>query len=152
MHLTSAAFRNGETIPRRYTCDGENISPPLSWTAEPSETRSFALVCEDPDAPRGTWRHWAIFDIPADWRGLAEHLARKDYPDGPKQAKNDFRKSVYDGLCPPPGHGPHHYRFRLIALSVPHLPLKAQASCAAVTVAAQEHALAEAELVGRYER
>lgn len=152
MELISAAFRDGETIPQRYTCDGENISPPLTWTTGPGATRSFALVCDDPDAPRGTWHHWAIFDIPADWRGLAEHLARKDHPDGPKQAKNDFHKSGYDGPCPPPGHGSHRYRFRLMALSVPHLPLKAQDSCAAVKIAAQKYALAQAELVGHYGR
>jgi hypothetical protein len=152
MQLTSSSFHDGGAIPRRYTCDGENLSPPLAWTAPPKGARSFALVCTDPDAPGGTWHHWAIFDIAPDRRGLAEHFARSDDPEGPKQAKNDFRKIGYDGPCPPPGHGAHRYQFRLIALSVEHLPVQAHPSCAAVTVKAEEFALAEAELVGRYER
>ena len=152
MQLTSSAFRNGETIPRRYTCDGENHSPPLAWTAPPKGTRSFALFCEDPDAPGGIWHHWAIFDISADRHGLVEHQPRSTGPRGPRQAQNDFRKIGYDGPCPPHGNGLHRYRFRLLALSVEHLPLKEQPSCTAVARSAQDYALGEAELIGDYER
>lgn len=152
MHLTSSAFRDGETIPRRYTCDGDNISPPFSWTAAPKGTRSFALICDDPDAPRGTWHHWAIFDIPADRSELAEHISRADRAGGMHQAQNDFRRTGYDGPCPPHGHGPHRYHFRLIALSVDVLRVDSHSSCVEVAAAAERHALAEAELTGLYAR
>ncbi len=152
MQLTSSAFVDGATIPRRYTCDGENISPPLAWTTPPKGTKSFALLCEDPDAPRGMWRHWTVFDIPADARALPEAYARTDRPNGPFQGRNDSHRTGYDGPCPPHGHGPHRYRFRLVALSSEHLSLQKNPSCEDVTRKAQEFAIAEAVLVGRYER
>jgi Raf kinase inhibitor-like YbhB/YbcL family protein len=148
MQLMSSAFRNGGKIPRRYTCDGENISPPLSWAGVPEGTHSLVLTCDDPDAPAGVWHHWAVYDIPPDEQGLGEHLARTAL----KQAINDFRKTGYDGPCPPRGHGPHRYRFRLFAVAERHLPVKAQPSCADVLSLAQAHCIAEAATIGLYER
>jgi Raf kinase inhibitor-like YbhB/YbcL family protein len=152
MQLNSTAFREGERIPRCYTCDGENISPPLSWTTPPTKTKSFAVLCEDPDAPGKMWHHWAIFDIPAAQRTLPEDIPRGDLPEGLRQARNDFHRTGYDGPCPPHGHGRHRYRFRLLALSHEHLSLSADCTCDAVAKAARSCALAEAELVGIFDR
>ena len=112
----------------------------------------FALLCEDPDAPSGIWHHWAIFDIPGDQRALAMSYGRDDAPSGPRQALNDFHKQGYDGPCPPRGGGSHRYFFRLLALSVEHLPLKKHPSCASVAEAAKSRTVAAALLMGRYER
>ncbi len=152
MQLSSSAFLDGETIPRRYTCDGDNVSPPLSWSAPPKGTKSFAVLCEDPDAPGRSWHHWAIYDIPQERQSLAEHVVRSDGPDGSHQARNDFHKAGYDGPCPPLGHGPHRYKFRLVALSVEHLPLQKGSSCEAVSAAVKNHTLATADLTGLYAR
>lgn len=152
MKLGSDAFRDGEAIPRRFTCDGEDISPPLEWEGAPAETRSFVLVCDDPDAPRGTWHHWAAYDIPPDCRSLAEGAAAGAERAGFKQAVNDFRRPGYGGPCPPHGHGPHRYRFRLLALSVSRLPVPDHPSCPEVQREARGHVLMEAQLVGTYER
>lgn len=150
MRLTSPAFASGQTIPSRFTCDGVNHSPPLRWEGAPGGTKSFALVCRDPDAPAGDWYHWALFNIPHQASGLDENRP----PAGPDVAEgiNDFRKPGYGGPCPPRGHGRHHYRFTLYALDVVRLDLPAGAPCRAVEAAAAEHALATAELVGLYER
>lgn len=152
MRLSSSAFEPGSAIPRRFTCDGEDLSPPLEWSEVPAGARSFALTCDDPDAPGGTWHHWAIYDIAAGRSGLVEAVAPHDARSGFEQAINDFRRPGYGGPCPPRGHGPHRYRFRLLALSIDHLKLPKQPSCAEVARAAQQHALAEATLVGVYER
>ena len=152
MKLTSTAFSDGGAIPSRHSCDGQNSSPPLSWSAPPAQARSFALLCEDPDAPGGLWHHWAIFDIPGSQRALAMNYGRDDLSNGPRQAQNDFRKQGYDGPCPPRGGGPHRYVFRLLALSVDHLPLKTHPSCASVAEAAKACTIAAALLMGRYER
>ena len=101
MELRSSGFRNGTTIPRRFTCDGEDASPPLEWSGAPAGTRSFVLLCDDPDAPVGTWHHWAVYDIPADQTGLTEGVARGAAGKSFKQAINDFRKPGYGGPCPP---------------------------------------------------
>jgi len=149
MQLTSE-FRNGGPIPERCTCDGQNQSPPLSWTAPPPQTQSFVLLCEDPDAPGGTWHHWAIYDIPATQLSLKSH-----YPRGgtaARQGLNDFHRIGYDGPCPPPGDAPHHYRFRLHALSVARLAVRQDATCADIAAAAHPHILATATLVGTYQR
>ncbi len=152
MRLTSSAFADGATIPRRFTCDGENLSPPLAWTDPPRSTASFVLLCDDPDAPGGTWHHWAAYDIPADRMQLPEGAAQPAGAAGFKQAINDFRKPGYGGPCPPPRHGPHHYHFRLLALSVGRLAVADGATCRAVEREARKHVLAEATLVGVYER
>lgn len=151
MRLRSSAFADGSAIPRRFSCDGEDISPPLEWTDVPAATKSFALLCDDPDAPGGTWHHWAAFDIagtlaalPLGDGGDAEKL-------GFKQAVNDFGKVGYGGPCPPPGT-PHHYHFRLLALAVAKLAVPAEVSCRNVESEARKHRLAEATLVGIYRR
>ena len=149
MKLVSTAFADGAAIPRRFTCDGENLSPPLRWSDAPAGARSFALLCDDPDAPAGTWHHWAAYDIPPDTTTLAENAAQGTKM---KQAVNDFRNSGYGGPCPPPGHGPHHYHFRLLALSTDHLRVETSASCRDVEREARKFTLAEATLVGWYER
>jgi Raf kinase inhibitor-like YbhB/YbcL family protein len=151
MQLSSSAFSNGSAIPRRFTCDGENISPPLDWGAAPSTTRSFVLLCDDPDAPAGKWHHWAVYDIDADQTELAEGASRDGRAARFKQAINDFHPVGYGGPCPP-GHGRHRYHFRLLALSVEHLSLGARPSCREVERDARRHVIAEATLVGIYQR
>lgn len=150
--LQSRAFSQGEGIPSRYTCEGEDISPELGWSGAPEETRSFVVLCDDPDAPGGVWHHWAVFDIPADTGRLEE-----SYPTDPqigqvRQAVNDFGRVGYGGPCPPPGHGPHHYHFRVLALSRERLDLPSRPKCPQVKKAAEPHLIGEAELIGLYER
>jgi Raf kinase inhibitor-like YbhB/YbcL family protein len=152
LHLQCSAFKDGAPVPRRHSCEGDDSSPPLSWNGVPGDCRSFALVCEDPDAPGGTWYHWAIFDIPASARELHEDIEREEHVNGMRQALNSFRKIGYGGPCPPPGHGRHRYRFHLFALPVEKLQLPARPSVAAVEAAARQSALAQATLTGTYER
>lgn len=149
MKLVSSAFDDGAAIPRRFTCDGENLSPPLQWSGAPAGTLSFVLLCDDPDAPAGTWHHWAAYDIPPAVTELAVDAAQNAKL---KQAVNDFRKVGYGGPCPPHGHGPHHYHFRLLALSMDQLQAKANASCRDIEREARKYAIAEAILIGWYER
>lgn len=155
--LESAAFAEGDEIPRRHLREGDNLSPPLAWHEAPVATRSFVLLVEDPDAPGGTFRHWAAFDIPADRSGLPEGASAGEALDmGARNAKlpeglNDFGNAGYDGPQPPRGHGVHHYRFRLAALDVEHLDLPEQPQAAQVWEAARPHLLAEAQLTGTYE-
>jgi Raf kinase inhibitor-like YbhB/YbcL family protein len=149
MKLVSSAFADGAAIPRRFTCDGENLSPPLQWSGAPAGTQSFVLLCDDPDAPAGTWHHWAVYDIPPAVTEFAVNAAQNAEM---KQAVNDFRKVGYGGPCPPHGHGPHHYHFRLLALSMDYLQAKANASCRDIEREARKYAIAEAILVGWYER
>ena len=150
MRLRSTAFADGSTIPARFTCDGEDLSPPLDWDNPPEGTRSFALLCDDPDAPAGVWRHWAVYDIPRDRRGLQEGLPPEGA--GVMQATNDSREIGYGGPCPPRGHGRHRYHFRLLALSVDRLPRVSKPSCQSVEREARKHLIAEAILVGTYQR
>jgi Raf kinase inhibitor-like YbhB/YbcL family protein len=149
MKLVSSAFADGAAIPRRFTCDGENLSPPLQWLDAPAGTRSFVLLCDDPDAPAGTWHHWAAYDLPPTVIELADGATRNK---NIKQAVNDFRKTGYGGPCPPHGHGPHHYHFRLLALSTDHLQVQANASCPEIEREARKSTVAEAILVCWYER
>src|SRR3974377_1101017 len=118
MRISSSAFADGAAIPARYTCDGEDVTPPLDWSSPPAATRSFVLLCDDPDAPGGTWHHWAAYDIPSNLTELAERAASDATKLGFKQAVNDFQQSDYGGPCPPRGHGTHHYHFRLLSLSI----------------------------------
>lgn len=150
MRLTGPAFASGDWVPQRFTCDGADVSPPLAWSDPPAATRSFALVCADPDAPGGTWYHWAIYDIPPGVRALDEHWppARA----APLQAINDFRRRGYGGPCPPRGAPAHHYQFRLYALNVEQLGVGPGAHCREVETTAQTHAIATAELIGVYQR
>jgi Raf kinase inhibitor-like YbhB/YbcL family protein len=152
MRLTSTDFSEGTTIPRRFTCDGEDVSPALQWTGAPAETKSFVLLCDDPDAPAGVWRHWAAYDIPADRTNLVEGVGQSKIFAEFKQATNDFHRIGYGGPCPPRGHGIHHYHFRLLALSCAQLPTGAAPSCKEVEREARRHALAEAILIGVYQR
>jgi Raf kinase inhibitor-like YbhB/YbcL family protein len=144
--LTSDAFQNGQAIPAEYTCDGANQSPALSWSEPPQGTRSFALIVDDPDAPKGTFRHWGAYDIPASTQSLAAGQRVGS------QAVNDFGKPGYGGPCPPKGHGPHRYRFKLLALNVETLSLAPDPKVAEVEGEAEKHVLAGAELTGTYER
>jgi len=147
--LMSASFAAGGAVPRQYTCDGKNVSPPLAWSGAPAGTRSLALICDDPDAPGGVWYHWAIYDIPSETSALPE--AFKPGP-GVQQGLNDFRRKRYDGPCPPRAHGQHHYRFKLYALSTAPLPLKGDPHCREVERAALQHVLGRAELTAVYAR
>jgi Raf kinase inhibitor-like YbhB/YbcL family protein len=152
MTLTSSAFADGEPIPEIHSCDGADISPPLSWSGAPAGTRSFALLCDDPDAPGGTWTHWAACDIAANVSGLPEDHPKDARVGDVRQAVTDFGRPGYGGPCPPPGHGVHHYNFRLLALDVARLDLPADATFADVAEAAEAHVLDSAELVGTYSR
>ena len=150
--LTSPAFDDSARIPARFTCEGEDISPVLDWTGAPAGALSYVLLCDDPDAPGGTWHHWALYDIPAATRRLDTATPARPEVEGGRQGVNDFGRVGYGGPCPPPGHGTHHYRFRLLALDLAELPLGADPNCAQVEAAAQPHALGEALLVGTYSR
>ena len=150
--LSSSAFGEGAQIPARYTCEGEDISPPLAWSGSPEQTRSFALICSDPDAPVGTWYHWAIFDMPAATDQLAEGRPKDARVGAVRQAVTDFRRTGYGGPCPPKGHGAHRYRFHLMALDVASLALPEHVHCREVEREAVAHALAEAILTGTYSR
>ncbi len=151
MHLSTPAFTPDSDIPAAFTCDGSDLSPALTWTAPPEGTRSFALVVEDPDAPRGTWVHWVLYDVPAVERELREGAASNGHlPAGAHQGRNDFGKIGYGGPCPPPGR-PHRYYFRLYALDA-ELGLKAGVTRAQLDRSMRGHVLASAELMGRYGR
>src|SRR5215470_12012423 len=116
LQISSAGFSAGEMIPKKFTCDGPDVSPKLSWGAAPEKTQSFALIMDDPDAPVGTWVHWVLFDLPANINALPEDVAKNQHvPAGGKQGLNDFKHLGYGGPCPPPGK-PHRYFFKLYAL------------------------------------
>lgn len=150
MTLTSSAFTHGAMIPKEYTCDGKDISPPLSWGDPPEKTQSFALIMDDPDAPMGTWVHWVIYNIPATARGLPEGVPKDaDLPDGSRQGRNSWRKIGYGGPCPP--SGTHRYFFKLYALDIV-LTLASGATKDELLKAMEGHILANAELMGRYAR
>lgn len=152
MRLRSDAFCDGFAIPQRYTCDGDDISPPLEWDAPPKDARSFVLLCDDPDAPGGTWHHWTAYDIPADLTSLPEGAAQRAGQRDFKQAINDFERVGYGGPCPPHLHGLHQYHFRLLALSINRLKTGKSPSCREIEREARKHVIAEAVLVGVYER
>jgi Raf kinase inhibitor-like YbhB/YbcL family protein len=145
MELKSTAFADGQPIPRRHTCDGEDLSPPLTWTDVPEGTASLALIVDDPDAPRGTFTHWLGWGLDRTAAGLGEGEA------APEEGRNDFGETGYRGPCPPPGHGPHRYFFRLHALEQA-LGLSPSAGREELDAALAESSLATAELIGTYER
>jgi Raf kinase inhibitor-like YbhB/YbcL family protein len=151
LELTSTAFQPGTTIPKKYTGDGADRSPPLAWSEPPSGTKSLALVCDDPDAPRGTWVHWVLFDLPGHTRELEEGVPTTGaLGDGAKQGKNDFGNVGYGGPAPPRGK-PHRYFFKLYALDVA-VDLPAGANKAQFLDAMKGHVLAEGQLMGTYGR
>lgn len=152
MTLTSTAFENGGRIPVTYSCDHDNISPELKWEGVPVGTKSFALIGDDPDAPAATWTHWLIYNIPPEVRGLPEQVPdKKKLEDGSMQGLNDFRKIGYGGPCPPEGHGPHHYHFKLYALDA-MLDLEPGVSREELDAAMKTHTLGFGQIVGLYER
>jgi len=149
--IASTSFPNGGDIPKKFTCDGADVSPELSWTEPPAGAQSFALIADDPDAPGGTWTHWVLFDVPPATTSLPEGVSKIDeLPGGERQGRNDFRKIGYNGPCPPPGK-PHRYFFKLYALDG-KLNLKPGASKQEVEQAMQGHVLGGAEWMGRYKR
>ena len=151
LQLSSTSFKAGEEIPRKFTCDGADGSPELSWTAPPEGTQSFALIMDDPDAPVGTFTHWVLYDLPAQTSTLAEGVSKIDeLPAGGRQGRNDFRKIGYGGPCPPPGK-PHRYFFKLYALDR-MLSLKPGSSKEDIERAMQGHILESGELMGTYRR
>jgi Raf kinase inhibitor-like YbhB/YbcL family protein len=154
LQMVSPAFEHLGRIPRRYTCEGEDVSPPLSWTAPPAGTKSLALLVEDPDAPdpeapKMTWVHWILYNIPADVRALAEAVAPEDLPEGVLQGLNDWKRIGYGGPCPPIGR--HRYFHRLYALDRmledQHRPTRAK-----LLKAIEGHVLGGAELIGTYQK
>lgn len=149
--LKSSAFEHDQTIPKKYTCDEMDVSVPLRWNDPPAGTKSFALIADDPDAPRGTWVHWVLYDLPVSARELAEGVpAQETLPTGAKQGVNDFKKVGYGGPCPPPGPA-HRYFFTLYALDQP-TGLRPRATKAQLLETMKDHVLAEAQLLGRYRR
>jgi Raf kinase inhibitor-like YbhB/YbcL family protein len=149
--LNSHSFSDRADIPKKYTCDGDDVSPELHWTDQPPAAKSFVLIVDDPDAPSGPWVHWVLFDLPGDAHDLPEGAGKSaPLPSGAQQGINDFKKTVYGGPCPPPGK-PHRYFFKLYALDS-KLSLKASPAKAEVEKAMQGHILGQAELVGRYRR
>lgn len=151
LELTSSAFGEGEPIPSRFTCDGADVSPPLAWSGVPEGARSLALICDDPDAPMGTWVHWVLYDLPAETGSLAEGVPREPTLEiRARQGENDFRRTGYGGPCPPPGK-PHRYFFKLYALDS-EVVLKAGAKKSDLEKAIKGHVLAEGRLMGTYQR
>lgn len=150
MHIYSPAFDIGSTIPFKYTCDGDNISPPLTWEDPPQATQSFALILEDPDAPQKTFIHWVIYNLPAQIRQLPEAVPNQpSLPEGGLQGKNDFGQLGYGGPCPP--NGTHRYFFKLLALDT-FLELEPGITKADLKAAMAGHILDAAEIMGRYAR
>ncbi|KGD96999.1 MULTISPECIES: YbhB/YbcL family Raf kinase inhibitor-like protein [Rhizobium/Agrobacterium group] len=150
MTLTSPAFAEGERVPDKYTRLGENQMPPLKWSGAPEGAGSFALIVEDPDAPRGTFRHCGMFNIPKDWSELSRgvHVKSKG---GVRFSRNDFGNTRYDGPQPPKGHGTHHYRFRIAALDVPELEMSDMADAKSMWDEVRKHTLSEASLTGTFD-
>ncbi|MFW6139541.1 MAG: YbhB/YbcL family Raf kinase inhibitor-like protein [Spirochaetota bacterium] len=150
LKVTSQSFSEGGKIPVKYTCDGKDISPPLSWSGGPDNTRSYAIISDDPDAPVGTWVHWVIYNIPADVTSLPEDVPKAEkLENGAVQGRNDFKKYGYGGPCPP--GGTHRYFFKVYALDTmidegPGLTKKQ------LLKAMEGHILAQGELMGKYSR
>jgi Raf kinase inhibitor-like YbhB/YbcL family protein len=150
--LTSTAFREGAGIPVKYTCDGDDVSPPLAWSGAPARTASFALIADDPDAPAGTWVHWVLYNLPANAAALPENVAQVETLDlgGARQGRNDFRHPGYGGPCPPPGPA-HRYFFKLYALDTV-LQLRPAPQKKDLEQAMEGHTLGMAQLMGTYAR
>jgi Raf kinase inhibitor-like YbhB/YbcL family protein len=148
--VMSTAFSEGEMIPKQYTCDGKDISPPLSWSGVPEGAKSIALICDDPDAPMGTWVHWVLLNLPPKTEGLAEGVAAsKRLENGATHGRNDFQNFGYGGPCPP--GGTHRYYFKVYALDT-LLDLAPGVTKADLVKAMKGHILAEGQLMGRYKR
>jgi len=151
IELKTTSFTSGGFIPKRFTCEAADVSPALTWTEPPAGTQSFAIIEDDPDAPSGTFVHWLVYDLPAACRQLVEGQSRNDQmPGGGRQGTNDFSRTGYNGPCPPPGR-PHRYFIRLYALDA-KLNLRPAATRRELDAAMQGHILAQAELMGRFQR
>lgn len=155
MKLSSPLFQHGQPIPKQFTGEGADISPPLKWEGAPASTKSLALICDDPDAMSvagKVWVHWVIWNIPATATGLPENVEKKEIVlGGARQGMNSWPRLGYNGPMPPPGHGVHHYHFKLYALDTV-LDLPPRATKSQLEAAMKGHILAETELVGTYER
>jgi Raf kinase inhibitor-like YbhB/YbcL family protein len=150
MNIMSAAFVHGDPIPVKYTCDGENISPPLRWSNVPNGAKSLALIMEDPDAPVGLWVHWVLLNIPPETEGFHEGITEKELPLGTVQGINTGKRLGYTGPCPPDRE--HRYYFRLFALDRTLEKIGTGATREELLLAMQGHILESAELMGRYVR
>ena len=144
--VVSPAFADGQPVPKQFTCDGEDAPPPIAVSDPPSGTKSFAIIADDPDAPRGTFTHWLGYDIPADGKALR--------PEAGKTLENDFGRKGYGGPCPPRGHGKHRYYFTVYAVDSPALDVSGGGGGArrVLEAALKDHTLGTARLMGRYER
>lgn len=152
MVVTSSAFKDGERMPDRYTCIGENVSPDIAWSNVPDKAKTIAMVCDDPDAPTGTWVHWVIFNIPAGVQRIPEAVPHQEkLSDGSIQGINSFGKTGFGGACPPKGHGRHHYFFKVYALDR-DLDLDVAATKQDLETAMIGHVLATGELMGIFSR
>lgn len=145
LSVSSSVFKDGQNIPREFTGEGRDVSPPLTWNGAPATTKSFALICDDPDAPGGTWVHWVLFNIPATTTSLP---AAKGVG---VEGNNSWPTLGYKGPMPPPGSGPHRYFFKIYALDS-LLTLSSGATKAQLLQAIQGHILAQGQLIGRYKR
>jgi Raf kinase inhibitor-like YbhB/YbcL family protein len=151
IQITSTAFADGQPIPAKYACDGQDVSPPLKWSSAPANTKSFALIADDPDAPGGAWVHWVLYDLPATATELAENTPKSaQLSNGAKQGLNSWPHLGYGKPCPPRGK-PHRYFFKLYALDQ-MLNLKPGATKKDVEAAMKGHVLAEGQLMGTYQR
>ncbi|MGH7475120.1 MAG: YbhB/YbcL family Raf kinase inhibitor-like protein [Longimicrobiales bacterium] len=154
LRISSSAFEPSGSIPQKHTCEGEDSSPPLAWSGAPDGTRSFALIVDDPDAPdprapKRTWVHWVVVDLPADADGVVEDASRRGLPAGARQGLNDWDRKGWGGPCPPVGR--HRYFFKLYALDTTLAALAAPTK-SELEPALDGHVLAYAELVGTYEK
>jgi Raf kinase inhibitor-like YbhB/YbcL family protein len=148
--ITSSAFSEGDMIPKRYTCDSEDVSPDLAWSGIPQGTKSIALICDDPDAPMGTWVHWVLFNLPAESTELPAAIpSDKTLSNGAVHGKNDFGRLGYGGPCPP--GGTHRYYFKLYALDT-QLNLASGITKNQLLDAMEGHILAQGQLMGKYKR
>lgn len=151
MTITSTAFKDGASIPKKYTCDGQDLSPPLSWVNVPQKARSLALICDDPDAPMGTWVHWVLWGMPPSTPGLPEGMPKDaELPGNMKQGLNSGSETGYNGPCPPPGK-PHRYFFKLYALDA-ELNISGKVNKAVLEDAMKGHILSQAQVMGTYGR
>jgi Raf kinase inhibitor-like YbhB/YbcL family protein len=152
--LESTAFQHSQPIPKKYTGEGPDVSPPLRWRGVPSDAKALALICDDPDAPRAQpWVHWLLYGLPPTIEGLPEGVAKDGTLQDPpaRQGRTDFGRVGWGGPMPPPGHGTHHYHFKLYALREP-VDVPAGADKASLLRAIEPHVIDEGELVGTYER
>jgi len=151
LKLKSSLFKEGGSVPQKFTCDGKDISPALQWSGAPNATKTLALIMDDPDAPAGTWVHWVIYNIPGNQKKLPEGIPTKEkLSNGTRQASNDFRKAGYGGPCPPEGKS-HHYFFKLYALDT-MLDLPSMASKSQLEASMESHILGQTQLMGTYQR